>query len=394
MKFSAALALGIAPLALGKAVHNVYPGRRSEGMSLAARKSESNSKGSAGVSVNGVGANSIMATEAQLAELELLSGLSVGSNTDITVLWINIGGGAVTTVINSPQTVTVTQQVAGGQTAPPAVVATSAAAAAGGGGAAASATVVAGASGTVAATGATHTVTVGGPQGLSYNPSSISAAIGDTVIFTFLSQNHTATQSAFTTPCEALAGGMDSGFQPNPNNSVNPPPQVAMQVMVSTPLWFYCRQQGHCGKGMTFSINPTAAKTQAMFQSMAIAQNGTGTGSAITGNGGAAAGAGAAGSSAGAGAASSSVSAGAEGGAAAATSLTATLGATAPTATAGASGAVGTGVVAGTGSIGTDGACVCAVSCSFGTFPNVAAQGVNNFGGFGGAIPMNMAETA
>jgi hypothetical protein len=56
------------------------------------------------------------------------------------------------------------------------------------------------------------------------------------VIFTFLEQNHTATQSAFTTPCEALPGGMDSGFMPNINSTVNPAPQMALQVTVATPL--------------------------------------------------------------------------------------------------------------------------------------------------------------
>jgi plastocyanin len=69
-----------------------------------------------------------------------------------------------------------------------------------------------------------------------YTPSTIDAAVGDMVVFTFESKNHTATQSAFDTPCEKLAGGMDSGFQPNLNDTVNPPPQVAMQVMVTTPL--------------------------------------------------------------------------------------------------------------------------------------------------------------
>jgi len=79
-------------------------------------------------------------------------------------------------------------------------------------------------------------VMVGGSAGLAYTPDTINAAIGDMVIFTFLEQNHTATQSAFTTPCEALAGGVDSGFMPNPNSSVVPPPQMAMQVTVATPI--------------------------------------------------------------------------------------------------------------------------------------------------------------
>jgi len=62
------------------------------------------------------------------------------------------------------------------------------------------------------------------------------------VIFTFMSQNHTATQSAFATPCEALAGGMDTGFVANINNSVVPAPQVAMQVTVATPI---CKSTTH-----------------------------------------------------------------------------------------------------------------------------------------------------
>lgn len=77
---------------------------------------------------------------------------------------------------------------------------------------------------------------VGGSAGLVYTPNTINAAVGDMVIFQFMSANHTATQSAFTTPCEALAGGMDSGFKPNANNSVVPPPQMAMQVTVATPI--------------------------------------------------------------------------------------------------------------------------------------------------------------
>ena len=217
MKFSSALALGMAPLALGKAVNNVYPGHpvRRDGHNKA-------------TPANGVSGNSLSASEAQIAELTRLVGLSRGSGVSINFLWVNIGGGAATTVLAAAQTVTVTQTVAGGAAAATPVVVTNEAGTttlAGG----AATTVVSGA-------GATHSVTVGGPQGLSFSPEQIKATVGDTVIFTYLSQNHTATQSAFDTPCQALAGGMDSGYQANPNNTVNPPPQVAMQIMVATPL--------------------------------------------------------------------------------------------------------------------------------------------------------------
>lgn len=131
--------------------------------------------------------------------------VNVNSQTEIIIIWANPGGGAATTTVN--EKVTVTQ------------------------------TVTAGGAATEVAGGATHTVTVGGPAGLVFTPDQLNdVPIGDTVIFEFLQQNHTVTQSGFDTPCVAMAEGMDSGFMANPNNTVSPPPQVAMQVMADTPL--------------------------------------------------------------------------------------------------------------------------------------------------------------
>jgi len=384
MKVSAALSLCIAPLALAKAVHNVYPAHARRSQRLEAREQQQQKRETRVSVTSGVSANSVSGLSA--AELQLLGlsgvGISENARTEVIVIWVNPGSNAATTVVNNPVTTTVTVQAGGG-----AAAATSAAANAGGEAAASSATVATGATSVVAGTGATHPVTVGGTAaGLAFNPPKISAAIGDMVIFTFLSNNHTVTQSAFATPCEPLAGGMDSGFQPNPNNTVNPPPQVAMQVMVDTPLWFFCKQNGHCGKGMTFSINPTAEKTQELFQSMAIAQNGTGAGSAITGNGGAAAAAPAApaGSSAAAAAPAASATVAAGEGAAAATSSAAVGGEA--TATGAALGAIPTGFAVGQGSTDGTGACVCAVACNAAPFPAVA-QGAGAFGGQPGKSP-------
>ena len=340
MKFSvAALSLCLAPLALAKSVHNVYPVRR-DANKFAARKAKAK------------------AQQGSLAGLGLAGfGITETSVQEVILIWVNPGNSAATTTVN--QQVTVTETVTAG------AVATTVAGEAG------TTTVAAGSSTTVAGTGATHSVTVGGSAGLQFTPSEVKAAVGDMVVFTFLSQNHTATQSAFATPCDPLAGGMDSGFQANPNNTINPPPQVAMQVMVDTPLWFYCAQKGHCGKGMTFSINPTAEKTQAMFQAMAIAQKGAGAGTAITGNGGAAN--------------------GSEAAAPAATASTTSLlplGGSSTT-TAAVAGATN-GVTTGSGTTLADGSCVCAVQCgSIGTgaFPAVAAQGVGAFGGMPGESP-------
>ncbi|KAI6092702.1 Cupredoxin [Hypoxylon rubiginosum] len=316
MKYAAALSLAVAPLAIAKAVNNVYPPQKRNG-----HLKEVGGAASVGQSLN------------------IIQGLELGSSTQIIVIWANPGNNAQTTTVN--QQVTVTQTVTAGAAAT--TVGTE--------------TVAAGATTTVAGAAATHTVVVGGAAGLVYTPSEIQAAVGDMVIFEFMSANHTASQSTFAEPCKLMAGGMDSGFQPNANNTVDPPPKVAMQVMTTDPLWFYCRQSGHCGKGMTFSINPTAAKTQAMFQAMAIAQNGTGAGSAITGN-----------------ATTSAVDS------AASATATASAGAAATSAI-----SMGSGLVEG-------GACVCAVQCSTGSFPAVAAQGIGAFGGFAGSLPAAMME--
>ncbi|KAI1354281.1 Cupredoxin [Xylaria sp. FL0043] len=316
MKYSAALSLAVTPLAMAKAIRNVYP--------VEARNNH----------LQRLGGGNGVAVEA--------------SNTQIIIIWANPGNNAATTTIQ--QAVTVTQTVTAGAAAT--TVGT--------------ATISAGATTTVAGTGATHTVQVGGSAGLAYSPSEIQANVGDMVIFTFMSQNHTVTQSSFATPCDPLAGGMDSNFQPNKDNSVVPAPQVAMQVMTTDPIWFYCKQTGHCGKGMVFSINPTAEKTQAIFQAMAIAQKGQGAGSAITGN-----------------ATTSAVASDS----AAATSIASATSAAGATETASAGGAIQTG----TGQL-VAGACVCAVTCGAGSFPAVNAQGIGNFGGVPGAIPASMAE--
>lgn len=113
---------------------------------------------------------------------------------------------------------------------------------------------------------------------------------------------------------------------------------------------------------MTFSINPTAEKTQALFQSLAIKQKGQGAGSAITGNATASAGA----------AASSTVKEG---------SAASTV-------------ASGAGSVAtGTGNFdAATGVCTCAVALAVGAFPAVQAQGLGAFGGMAGALPAALME--
>lgn len=63
-----------------------------------------------------------------------------------------------------------------------------------------------------------HKVIVGGPGILAYQPSNITAQVGDTITFEFHEKNHTATASSFATPCRSLSltslsnAGFDSGL--------------------------------------------------------------------------------------------------------------------------------------------------------------------------------------
>ncbi|KAF1960217.1 hypothetical protein CC80DRAFT_288633 [Byssothecium circinans] len=218
---------------------------------------------------------------------------------------------------------------------------------------------------------ATHTVTVGGLKAaatgmvpvLGFTPESITANMGDMVVFQFMQKNHTATQSTFDQPCKKMEGGMDSGFMPNPEGK----PGVTWNMTVSTtePLWFYCKQQTgtHCGVGMVMSINAKTDndKTMADFKNLAIKTNGTNLKQVAIQEVNAAAAA-----------APSTVTVQAGGAGAGAAAATGTGGTAAAT------------VVAGQGTNQNGQTCSCQCLCGMNAFPPQAA--VNNFGGFAGMI--------
>lgn len=104
---------------------------------------------------------------------------------------------------------------------------------------------------------------------------------------------------------------------------------------------------------MTFSINPTANKTQAMFQQMAVAQNGTGSTAVIAG-----------------------------GSATVAPAASARPPPASIVASAAAAGS--TGMTSGMGTFSSGGACECSCLCSVGAFPDAAVQGIGGFGGMSG----------
>ena len=140
-------------------------------------------------------------------------------------------------------------------------------------------------SATSSGTGTTqdHQVMVGA-DGLTYSPSNITAQPGDTITFKFMAKNHTITQSTFADPCKKLNNattgqvGFDSGFMPVANGTTNFP-TYTVQVNDTKPIWAYCRQTGHCGMGMVFSVNANenSANSFEAFKALAMQLNGTGS---------------------------------------------------------------------------------------------------------------------
>ncbi|EIN07206.1 hypothetical protein PUNSTDRAFT_53578 [Punctularia strigosozonata HHB-11173 SS5] len=146
-------------------------------------------------------------------------------------------------------------------------------------------------------TGNTITVLVGQNGTLTYSPSNVTANVGDTIAFQFVSKNHTVTQSTFAAPCEKMttpAAGIDSGFMFVAANATQFPQWSFTVTNASAPLWFYCRQKSpvnHCESGMVFSVNanPDSAKSFDAFQQAAKASaNGTAAANGTTSASGAA----------------------------------------------------------------------------------------------------------
>ncbi|KAJ7217292.1 Cupredoxin [Mycena pura] len=137
--------------------------------------------------------------------------------------------------------------------------------------------------------GTDHVIQVG-LNGLTYTPSNISAAVGDTVTFEFHQKNHTVTQSSFDDPCHArtfngVADGFKSGFRFVPPNQTADFPTFQITINNTQPIWGYCGQQGpppHCEQGMVFSINADEAGPNNFAAFLAKAKSGASSASINT----------------------------------------------------------------------------------------------------------------
>jgi plastocyanin len=115
--------------------------------------------------------------------------------------------------------------------------------------------------------GVEHRVKVGNNKTLTFDPPTVYANVRDTIVFEFASKNHTVTQSSFGSPCKKLADGkgFDSDFKPVAEGATDFP-TFTITVDKPDPIWVYCRQATHCGKGMVFAVNPGSAGSPQSFE--------------------------------------------------------------------------------------------------------------------------------
>jgi plastocyanin len=124
-----------------------------------------------------------------------------------------------------------------------------------------------------------------GQGGLTFNPETVTAVAGDTIVFQFMGGAHTVTQSTFAAPCVKSAGGIDSGPVPAAGLTSNFPNFTYPVTDASKPLWFYCATGSHCRSGMVFSINaPATGNTAAAYKALAMGGSAAG-GASVSGSG-------------------------------------------------------------------------------------------------------------
>jgi len=119
-----------------------------------------------------------------------------------------------------------------------------------------------------------HAVDVG-QNGLTYNPNTVNASVGDTVQFTFHPINHSVVQSSFGQPCQPQSNGIFSGFMPVSSGQGNS--TFTITINDTQPIWLYCAQTAgsHCQSGMAMVINPPSNGQNTLNAYMNAAKNTT-----------------------------------------------------------------------------------------------------------------------
>jgi len=92
---------------------------------------------------------------------------------------------------------------------------------------------------------------------LVFNPPNISAPVGTLVTFYFpnFGINHSVTQSSFADPCTYLAANATSSTPAGFDSGLQSSATFTITIEDTDPIWYFCKQVGHCGLGMVGSIN-------------------------------------------------------------------------------------------------------------------------------------------
>ncbi|KAF9020651.1 hypothetical protein BDZ89DRAFT_1202446 [Hymenopellis radicata] len=117
-------------------------------------------------------------------------------------------------------------------------------------------------------------VQVGPANAFAFAPTTITPDVGDTITFTFLSRNHSATTTTFDSPCDVPAGGVGPGAFDTGFFDATTEVQTAVVTIADTdPHFVTCRQAAgaHCRLGMVMAINPPPDMTEAQLLANALA---------------------------------------------------------------------------------------------------------------------------
>ncbi|KAF2656841.1 hypothetical protein K491DRAFT_677785 [Lophiostoma macrostomum CBS 122681] len=97
---------------------------------------------------------------------------------------------------------------------------------------------------------AIHSVDVG-EEGETFNPQTLTASPGDSVVFHLYSP-HNVASSAYSSPCNATSSSFFSGPYSGTSNGAK---KFVINVTSTDPIYFFCGVQKHCQDGMVGGIN-------------------------------------------------------------------------------------------------------------------------------------------
>ncbi|KAJ5171174.1 Cupredoxin [Penicillium coprophilum] len=114
----------------------------------------------------------------------------------------------------------------------------------------------------------THTVKVGAKSDPhQFDPASITANVGDIVVFEFYPTNHSVVKADYDAPCQPADGeifysGAFADFNLQDGQMVGPAPTWSLRVNSTEPTFYYCTAIDSCIKnGMVGVINPNKTQT-------------------------------------------------------------------------------------------------------------------------------------